>query len=519
MARGEAKSSGGATQTPGGGLPLERFTRLPAYPWLVVGTVCVGAFMAALDASIVNIALPDIQAGFHVGINSVGWVAIAYLLTLTSLVVLFGRISDMVGRRTVYSTGFTVFIIGSALSGAAPSFAVLIGARVMQAVGAGMLQANSVAIVTAAAPPGQRGRAIGIQAAFQAIGLALGPTIGGLLVSIASWRAIFYVNVPVGIIGTLAGILILPQDHVVKRAVQASAQEIQKKMGLDVPGATLLALALVGVMFSLTQGSTMGWTAPPVLIGLGVFVFAGLAVVLWEGRAKSALIDPALLKIRIFVMGNLTGLLTYSITFGTLFLIPYELRRAFLMGPAIAGVLLTAVPLSMMAVSPFAGGLSDRFGPQKLTIVGTILMGIGTAGLGLLGYTGSPYALVPAMLVVGVGMGLFTPPNNSSVMGSVPSNQLGTTGGVLNMARSLGMSFGNAVAATLFPLFLLIYGGVGRTLVPSVNLAAARDAFGGLFLLSVLALMLSLGRSAGFETPGQRETSGKDEAAIHVVEW
>lgn len=518
MARGHEKSGGEWTEGQGGGLPLERFTKLGAYPWLVVGTVCVGAFMAALDASIVNIALPDIQTGFHVGINTVGWVAIAYLLTLTSLVVLFGRISDMVGRRTVYSTGFTVFIVGSAISGAAPSFAVLIAARVMQAVGAGMLQANSVAIVTAAAPPGQRGRAIGIQSAFQAIGLALGPTIGGLLVSIASWRAIFYVNVPVGIIGTIAGILILPQDHAIKQAARAGAEQVKKRLGLDVPGATLLAISLVGIMFALTQGSTMGWTSPMVLAGLGAFVVMGLLMVLWEGRARSALIDPALLRIKIFVMGNLTGLLTYSIMFGTLFLIPYELRRAFLIGPALAGLLLTAVPLSMMAISPFAGGLSDRFGPQRLTVSGTILMGIGTLGLALVGYTGSPYSLIPAMLFVGVGMGLFTPPNNSSVMGSVPSQQLGTTGGVLNMARSLGMSFGNAVAATLFPLFLIVYGGVGRTLVPSVNLAAARDAFMGLFLLSMLALALSLGRNAGFETPGT-ETGEDDEAAIHVVEW
>lgn len=519
MARGHEKSGGEWTENPGSGLPLERFTRLGAYPWLVVGTVCIGAFMAALDASIVNIALPDIQNGFHVGINTVGWVAIAYLLTLTALVVLFGRISDMVGRRTVYSTGFTVFIVGSAISGAAPNFGVLIAARVMQAIGAGMLQANSVAIVTAAAPPGQRGRAIGIQAAFQAIGLALGPTIGGLLVSIASWRAIFYVNVPVGIIGTLAGILILPQDHVVKRAVQSGVDEVKKRMGLDVPGAALLAIALVGIMFALTQGSTLGWTSPLILAGAGVFVVGGIFMVLWEGRAKSALIDPALLKIRIFVMGNLTGLLTYSVTFGTLFLIPYELRRAFHMGPALAGLLLTAVPLSMMAISPFAGGLSDRFGPQKLTVAGTISMAIGTAGLAFMGYTGSGYALIPAMLFVGVGMGLFTPPNNSSVMGSVPSAQLGTTGGVLNMARSLGMSFGNAVAATLFPLFLIVYGGISRTLVPSVNLAAARDAFGGLFLLTILALALSMGRNAGFDVPGQGETSGSDETAMHIVEW
>lgn len=504
---------------PGGGLPLARFTQMPAYPWMVVGTVCVGAFMAALDASIVNIALPDIQNGFHVGINTVGWVAIAYLLTLTSLVVLFGRISDMVGRRTVYSTGFTVFIVGSALSGAAPSFGILIAARVLQAVGAGMLQANSVAIVTAAAPPGQRGRAIGVQSAFQAIGLALGPTIGGLLVSIASWRAIFYVNVPVGILGTLAGILILPQDHPVRGAVRGAAEDMRRRLNLDVPGSGLLAFALVGVMFALTQGSTMGWGSPLVLTGLGVFVVAGLLLVLWEGRAKSALIDPALLRIRIFIMGNLTGLLTYSITFGTLFLIPYELRRVFLVGPALAGLLLTAVPLSMMAVAPFAGGLSDRFGPQRLTIAGTALMAVGTAALALVGYLGSPYLLIPAMLFVGVGMGLFTPPNNSSVMGSVPSHQLGTTGGVLNMARSLGMSFGNAVAATLFPLFLLVYGGASRTLVPGVNLAAARDAFAGLFLLSILALALSLGRSAGFGSAEQGDKERMDDPAMHVVEW
>ena len=491
-------------------LPLPTLAARKGYPWLVVGTVCVGAFMAALDASIVTIALPTLAGSFHVGLNLAAWVTIAYLLTLTALVVTFGRLADMFSRRSVYTAGFSVFIVGSALSGAAPSFPILIAARVLQAVGAGMLQANSVAIVTAAAPRGERGRAIGFQAAAQAIGLALGPTIGGLLVGWLGWRAIFYVNVPVGILGTLAGLALLPDDRRGRQPDAAGA----RRVGFDVPGAALLAVALVGLMFGLTQGYKIGWLSPAVLVGFAVTLAALAGVVAVERRSRFPLVQPALLRIPIFVWGNLTGLLTYAALFGVLFLMPFEFERAFHMPPALSGAFITIVPLSMMAASPFGGTLADRYGAYRLTLVGAALMELGLVALALLGGLDSSYLLLAPLAVVGVGMGLFTPPNNSSVMGSVPAENLGTAGGVLNMARSLGMSMGSAIAATLYASFLLVYAGSEHSTLTPANLAACRNAFLGFALLTALTVVFSLTKG---DTAAPKGTAGERSLFVGEV--
>src|SRR5579875_758407 len=188
----------------------------PAGTKYVVGVVSIGAFMGQLDASIVTLALPTLETAFHQSVGAVSWVAVAYLLTLAALVTVFGRLADIYGRKLLYTLGFVVFIAGSALSGLAPSLIFLIAARVVQAVGAAMLQANSVAIITAATPRGRLGRSIGIQGAAQALGLSVGPAVGGLLISTLGWRWVFYINVPAGILGAVLGWLYLPAGGVKK---------------------------------------------------------------------------------------------------------------------------------------------------------------------------------------------------------------------------------------------------------------------------------------------------------------
>lgn len=469
--------------------PLSSVRRLPQYPWLVVGTVCVGAFMAALDASIVNVALPTIGRAFAVGLNRVEWVSIAYLLTLTTLLVLFGRLADLHGRRRMYSAGFTVFIVGSALAGASPTFALLILARVLQAAGAGMLQANSVAIVTAAAPAGARGRAIGLQAAAQAVGLALGPAVGGLLVSIFSWRAIFYVNVPVGLIGTVLGILILPVDR----------PPAGPPLKFDYRGAVFLGTALFSLMMALTQGYKVGWTSPLVLTFSALGIVTTILLIRQEEKAQDPLIDPKLVRLPVFAIGNITGLLSYAITFGSLFLLPYEFERVFLLRPAVSGLLLTPIPVAMMFASPYAGRLSDRLGERSISFVGASTFAAGAAACAGVGYFHIALLMVPAQALIGLGMGLFTPPNNSSVMGSVPAYRLGTSGGMLNMARSLGMSMGVAIGATVYAVFLVAYAGSEASLSSLANVAAFRNAFIGFAILGVVAAWLT-------GTEGRRES-------------
>lgn len=430
-------------------LPSARFTSRPNYIWFVVGTVCIGAFMAAVDASIVNVAIPDLAHYYNASASITGWVLISYLLTLATLLTLFGRLADMWGRRPLYTFGFLVFIVGSAACGAAPSLWFLIVSRVFQAAGAAMLQANSVAIITATVPANIRGKAIGFQGSAQAVGLSVGPAVGGALIGLFGWRAIFYVNVPVGIIGTLMAALILPKDKMT-----------HTNTTFDWWGALLFSPALVTLMMAVTIAPHKGWTSPEVL---GLFVATIVLLVAFirrETHFRAPLVDVKLFKRKVFTMGNITGLMSYLVMFGVLFLMPFFFERVGGFPSAVVGLLLTAVPIGMTVVSPQAGGLADRYGSRMLTTVGMAVSAVGAFILAfMMGLNANLIIVILGLILVGMGLGMFTPPNNSSVMGSLPIDRLGVGGGILNMSRSLGMAFGTAVSSTLMAGFLAAYGG------------------------------------------------------------
>ncbi len=495
MAQGSAHSASGLRHL-WQIMPLEQFTARPNYIWLVVGTVCIGAFMAALDASIVNVALPVMSTSFHASASIVGWVLISYLLTLATLLTLFGRMADMLGRRPLYTFGFLVFIIGSAACGAAVNLPMLIVSRVFQAAGAAMLQANSVAIITATVPASVRGKAIGFQGSAQAIGLSLGPAIGGALIGLFGWRAIFYVNVPVGLIGTVMAAMILPKDKV-----------SGAKATFDWWGTILFTPFLVALMLALTEGNVWHWDSPAII---GLFVAAMVLLVAFLVREKTfraPLIDLKLFKIPIFSMGNFTGLLSYLAMFGVLFLMPFFFERVSGFNSAITGLILTAVPLGMTVVAPKAGGLADRYGSRLLTTVGMAVTAVASLFLAFsINLHAELFFMVIELVLVGVGLGIFTPPNNSSVMGSLPADRLGVGGGILNMARSLGMAMGTALTSTLMAAFLIMYGGTERAGGPKLPwVPAIRYALFVLVFLSLVAAVLSLFRVAGGSKSSQHE--------------
>jgi EmrB/QacA subfamily drug resistance transporter len=419
--------------------PLQQLANWPAYRWLVVGTVCVGAFLGQLDASIAGLVLPTLEEVFGAPVASVEWVSIAYLLMLAALVVPLGRLADLLGRKTLYTWGFAVFIVGSAACGLAPGLGWLIAFRVVQAIGAAMLQANSVAIITAAVPRRVLGRAIGVQGAAQAIGLSVGPSVGGLLIDTLGWQWVFFIAVPFGILGTALGWLVLPCTS--RAAVDEAAQEPER---FDWNGAALLGPAVALLLLALTFGNTWGWASPRLL--LVATLGAGCVVAFWraEARSVSPLIDPALLRLRPFSLGLVSGLLSYAVLFGSLFMLPFYFERILGENPAQTGLLLTPVPIALGVMAPASGVLVDRVGPSPLTVAGMVAAALALVGMAL-GPQAVP-ALVGFLTLLGVGLGLFTPPNNSSIMGSAPANRLGVAGGILNMTRSIGTSLG--VAAT-----------------------------------------------------------------------
>ena len=411
----------------------------PSWRWFVLGTVLLGATMSALDVSIVNVAMPTLTGTFGVSMSVIEWVAMAYMLTLTIFLPLFGRLADVYGRSTLYNVGFVVFSVGSAFCGAANSAGFLIAARIVQAIGAGLLQANSVALITQAFPASERGKAIGIQGAVQAVSMAVGPFVGGLLIAAVGWRAIFFVNIPIGAIGTIAALLVLP------RSPKPTTRE-----RVDYLGAGLFAAGLAFLVLALNEGGKLGWGSPRILAyfaAAGVLL-AGMFVT--ELKVEHPLIDLRLFRNSTFLLGNLTGMASYFVLFAVMFLMPFYLQKVLGFGSELTGSLLMPVPLAMAVVAPFSGHMSDRLGSRIMTTSGMLVSAIACFHLLSLNESAHMSLLLAGLVLLGVGMGLFTPPNNSAIMGSAPAEKLGVAGGVLNMMRSLGLIFGVDVSGAIF---------------------------------------------------------------------
>ncbi len=480
-----AGSPGRCAATPPGSLPgspAHGFRRLlteprrpaavrnsPKAAWLVVGTVCIGAFMGQLDASIVTLAFPTLRHDFGASLADVQWVGQAYLLVLIGLLTAVGRYADMAGRKLLYTYGFIIFIAGSALCGFAPNLPTLIAFRVLQGLGAAMLQANSVAIITGAVRSDKLGRAIGVQGAAQALGLALGPAVGGLLISLGGWRLIFFVNVPVGLVGAVLGWFLIPRSR-----------HLAPRSRFDWPGLGIFLPATTALLLAISYGDRFGWGSPVII---GAFVIAALlltAFVLRERRTPAPMLDLNLLRVIPFSAGIASGLLSYLVLFGTLTVVPFYLEIVRHAQPAGAGLQLLVLPLGVGLIAPLAGRVADRIGARPLTVGGMAATAVMLAASAFLGTDSTLFLGVLA--IAGLGLGAFTPPNNAAIMGAAPPHQSGMASGVLNMTRGLGTSLGLALAGLAYTI------GAGSGVATSAGAASGyRDA--ALFLagISVLA--------------------------------
>ncbi|MGW3039951.1 MFS transporter [Kitasatospora sp. NPDC001159] len=402
---------------------------------LAVATVCFGAFMGQLDASIVTLTYRPLDAEFHANLAGVQWVSLAYLLTLVALLVPAGRLSDVHGRKLMYLYGFAAFTAASAACGLAPTLTALIAFRVLQALGAALMQANSVALVTTSAPPGKMRTALGIQAAGQALGLALGPTIGGALVTTAGWRWVFGVNVPIGLIALAAGHYLLPRTR--QRATTSR---------LDTTAVLLLAATTTCALLALSIASGLhlaAWTAPALT---ATAILTGWAFTHRQRDHPHPLVDFALLRGGPIGPGLAAGLCGYLVLFGPLVLVPIELDHHDT-PPLTTGLVLTALPLGFA----LAATTADRFLPAAWTNQRRSRYGSAgcVAALVLLAALPAQPALLPwPLALLGLALGVFIPANNALVMKAVPATSAGTAGGMVNMTRGLGTAIGVA-AVTL----------------------------------------------------------------------
>ncbi len=406
-------------------------------PWLVVATVCVGAFMGQLDASIVSLALPAIRADFGGSIVGVQWVALSYLLVLVGLVAPVGRLADRLGRKQLYVYGFALFTVASLACGFAPNLAVLLLFRALQAVGAALLQANSTALISLAAPRGRLTQAIGLQGTAQAVGLGLGPSVGGALLAAGSWRWLFWVNVPAGVLGVLAGVLLLPRSRDLHPGQQVGGRDLP--LFLTAVTGAMLALSLLG------RGTAhLDVVAVLAVAALG----CGALFVSRQRRSASPLLPMSLLGDRAFAAMLSAGLLSYVALFGALFAAPYYLEPGLGLTAARAGLVLTVLPAGLAVAAPVAGAVAGRLGAHRTTAIG---MGLAATGLACAPTTlHSLPGLVAAFAAVGIGAGLFTPTNNAAIMAAAPRPDAGAVAGTLNMTRGLGTALGIAGAGLIF---------------------------------------------------------------------
>lgn len=438
--------------------------------WLILSTVSVGTFMATLDGSIVNISLPRIQEAFGIDLPTVELVVVAYLIVLGSVLLPFGRLGEVLTFKQVYLAGFALFTFASVLCGAAPSAGALVGFRVVQGVGAGMLSAMGPAIVARTFGPGERGRALGINAISVSLGLTLGPVLGGVLTELATWRAVFFVNLPVGIFAILWAMRTLP------------AEEPSGGQRFDIPGALLSGGALFALLLALVQGQDWGWTSP---IVLGLFLAFAVLLITFirvETHAPQPMIDLQLFRIRAFSAGNASVVIAFVGLFTATFLLPFLLEDVAAMQPLEAGLLLTPIPLVTAVVAPFSGSLSDRIGSRLPASIAIAILALGLLSLVTLPAGFSPLDLVWRLAIVGLGQGLFMSPNSSAVLGSVPRPRLGTASGTLAQMRidgqALGIAISGAVVAARIPVYLASMGGASTPEAQAQALALGiRDAF------------------------------------------
>jgi EmrB/QacA subfamily drug resistance transporter len=406
-----------------------------------LASLSLSMLLSSLGTSIANVGLPDLAQAFDASFQEVQWIVLAYLLAITTLIVSVGRLGDITGRRRLLLAGIFLFTMASGLSGVAPTLWLLIAARAAQGLGAAIMMALSMAFVGDTVPKARTGSAMGLLGMMSAIGTALGPSLGGVLIAGLGWRAIFLVSIPLGIVTFLVAYRHLPRDHPAPKADRAA---------FDAMGTVLLALTLAAYALAMTIGrGSFGWLNMALLLaavaGIGLFVRA-------EAKAASPLIRLAMFRDPLLSASLATSALVSTVMMATLVVGPFYLSRALGLDAAVVGMVLSVGPLVAALTGMPAGRIVDRFGAERVTIVGLIAIAAGSfilsmmpAASGIPGYVG-PIAIMTA------GYALFQTANNTSVMAGIRPDQRGVISGMLNLSRNLGLVTGASVMGAVFAL-------------------------------------------------------------------
>jgi EmrB/QacA subfamily drug resistance transporter len=405
--------------------------------WWTLGAVSVGLFMIMLDNTVVNVALPSIQRDLDTGLSELQWIVTGYALSFAALMLIGGKLADAYGRRLIFVVGIAVFTGASLWCGLADSGDTLIAARVVQGIGAALMNPATLSIIAATFPPKERGMAIGIWAGVSALALAIGPLVGGLLTEHLSWHWIFFVNVPVGVLGIAASYLLI------------SESKDETHESLDLPGLAASALGLFALTYGLIEANTHGWTSARI-VGSFVVAVAALATFLWiERRRRAPMLDLTLFRSGTYAGANLTMLLVALAMFGVFFFVSLYMQNVLGYSAVQAGAAFLPMTVLIILVAPVAGKLSDRHGSRWLMSTGMVLLGVQLLYFSQMGTDATFWNLLPALLVGGFGMALTMTPTAAAAVRAVPVEKSGVGSAVLNAMRQVGGSVGIALMGAI----------------------------------------------------------------------
>jgi EmrB/QacA subfamily drug resistance transporter len=406
--------------------------------WWTLAAVSFGLFMIMLDNTVVNVALPSMQRSLNLKVSELEWVVAGYALTFGALMLTGGKLADLFGRRLMFVVGLAIFTLSSLACGLAGNATILIAARVVQGLGAALMNPSTLSIITVTFPPRQRGTAIGIWAGVSALALAIGPLVGGIITEHINWNWIFFINLPIGVIGIVAAFAFIDESR------DTSAEQRP-----DLGGLATSALGLFALSYGLIEANNYGWSSTRIVIA---FVIAALALVgfgLLEAHQRLPMLDLSLFRNRTFAGANTVMLLVALAMFGVFFYVSLYMQQVLGFSPVEAGASFLPMTVLIILIAPVAGRLSDRVGSRGLAGTGMLMLAISLFLFSRLGVHASFWGLLPGMLTGGTGMALTMTPTTAAAMASVRADKAGVGSAVLNSMRQVGGSLGIAVMGAL----------------------------------------------------------------------
>ena len=407
--------------------------------WWTLGAMCFALFMIMLDNTVVNVALPSIQKDLGATLSGLEWTVNAYTLTFAVLLVTGGRLGDIFGRRRMFLLGVVVFAVSSAAIGLAPDEGWLVAGRAIQGVGAAFMMPATLSIITNAFPPEERGKAIGTWAGVSALALAIGPVVGGALAEYVSWRAIFFLNLPVAVGAVVVTLF----------ATKESRDETTRHR-VDIPGIAALSVALTALVLALVEGNAWGWGSPEIIALFALSAGSFVAFALLEPRVREPMVDFRFFRSKTFLGANVVAFIVTFSMLATFFFIALYMQNILGYSAVEAGVRFLPSTLMIVLIAPLAGRLTDRVGARPLMVAGLSLATLSLLLQTRIDVDTGYELLLPAFILLGIGMALVMSPMSTAAMNAVTPDKAGVASGILSMSRMVGGTFGVAAIGALF---------------------------------------------------------------------